>query len=119
MMRIDTDDTHTGWEAQKGMKPQKQYGATNPLKQMIDLLGVTMEELRNGGRERRLADARTLLAAALPISQEQMAELLNCSRQAVGKMRHRHNGLLMSDAAYRTKWNSITSTNNNTDNEDI
>ena len=103
-MKFDTDNTHEGWEAQKGIKPHKQYGATNPLKRMIDLLGVTMEELRHGGRERRLSDARTLLAAALPISQVEMAELLNCSRQAVGKMRHRHDGLLMSDANYRARW---------------
>ena len=104
MMQTDTDNTHEGWEAQKGIEPHKQYGATNPLKRMIDLLGVTMEELRHGGRERRLSDARTLLAAALPISQVEMAELLNCTRQAVGKMRHRHDGLLMSDANYRARW---------------
>ena len=40
------------------------------LKRMINTLGVTMEELRGGGRERRLADARALIAAALPITQE-------------------------------------------------
>ena len=68
-MKFDTDNTHEGWEAQKGFKPHKQYGAMNPLKRMIDLLGVTMEELRSGCRERRLADARTLLAAALPLTQ--------------------------------------------------
>ena len=107
MTQMDTDNTHEGWEAQKGIKPHKQYGAMNPLKRMIDLLGVTMEELRHGGRERRLSDARTLLAAALPISQIEMAELLNCSRQAVGKMRHRHEGLLRSDANYRTLWEML------------
>ena len=104
MMQTDTDNTHEGWEAQKGIEPHKQFGATNPLKRMIDLLGVTMEELRHGGRERRLSDARTLLAAALPISQVEMAELLNCTRQAVHKMRQRHDGLLMSDANYRARW---------------
>ena len=108
-MEFDTTDTHAGWEAQKGMKPQthKQHGAMNPLKRMTDLLGVTMEELRFGGRKQRLSDARCLIAAALPVSQEQIATLLNCSRQAVGKMRHRHEGLLRSDANYKAKWEMI------------
>lgn len=39
MMQTDTDNTHEGWKAQKGIEPNKQYGATNPLKRMIDLLG--------------------------------------------------------------------------------
>lgn len=108
MTQMDTDNTHEGWEAQKGIRPHKQYGAMNPLKRMIDLLGVTMEELRSGCRERRLADARTLLAAALPLTQEQVADLFDCSRQAVGKMRHRHEGLLRSDANYRNKWEQIS-----------
>lgn len=106
-MKFDTDNTHEGWEAQKGFKPHKQYGAMNPLKRMIDLLGVTMEELRSGCRERRLADARTLLAAALPLTQEQVADLFDCSRQAVGKMRKRHPGLLQSDAHYRGLWEKL------------
>ena len=74
---------------------------------MIDLLGVTMQELRGGCRERRLCDARSLLAAALPVTQCQMAELLDCSRQAVGKMRQRHATLLRCDENYRTKWEAI------------
>ena len=79
----------------------------NKLKKMIDVLGVTMEELRSGCRERRLADARTLLAAALPATQVQLAELLNCSQPAVCAMRKRHKMLLMSDTSYREKWEKL------------
>lgn len=77
------------------------------LKRMINTLGVTMEELRGGGRERRLADARALIAAALPITQEQVAELLGCSQPAVSAMRKRHHQLLVSDCHYRAKWQSL------------
>ena len=83
----------------------------NALKQTIDLLGVTMKELRGKCRERRIADARTLVAAALPIAQHQVAELLGCTRQAVSKMRRRHKALLTCDAAYRAKWEQIKSLN--------
>lgn len=77
------------------------------LKRMINTLGVTMKELRGGGRERRLADARALIAAALPITQEQVAELLGCSQPAVSAMRKRHHQLLVSDCHYRAKWQSL------------
>lgn len=107
MMRIDTDDTHSGWEAQQGLPPHNTHGTMNTLKRMIDTLGVTMEELRGGCRERRLADARTLIAAALPITQAQAAELLGCSQPAVCAMRKRHQQLLASDCYYRAKWQEI------------
>ena len=106
MIRNDTDDTHSGWEAQKGIHPNNS-GKRNSLKQMIDTLGVTMEELRSRGRERRLTDARTLIAAALPITQAQAAELLGCSQPAVCVMRKRHKQLLVSDCYYRAKWQTI------------
>lgn len=81
----------------------------NTLKQILNTLDVTLEALRSGERGRKLSDARALIAAALPLSQEQVAELLNCSRQAVGKMRRRHEGLLRSDANYRAQWEQILS----------
>ena len=79
----------------------------NPMKKMTDLLGVTMEELRGEGRTRRISDARTLLAATLPITQQQAAALLNCSQPAIHKMRKRHNDLLASDLFYKEKWNKL------------
>ena len=77
------------------------------LKKMLDILEVTMEELRDGGRERRLSDARALIAAALPITQQQMAALLDCSQPAVSAMRQRHKQLLVSDRHYRAKWEML------------
>ena len=79
---------------------------------MIDHLGVTLEELRGKGRTRRISDARTLLVAALPVTQQQAAALLNCSQPAIHKMRKRHIDLLASDHAYKEKWNKIQSTTN-------
>ena len=99
----DTDNTHEGWEAQKGIR------TPNPLRAMMDELGVNMEELRSGVRTRRLADARTLLAAALPATQEQLATLFNSTQPAVCLMRKRHAALLKSDAHYRAKWQRISS----------
>lgn len=108
-MEFDTDNTHAGWEAQNGIEPQehKTYAPVPSLKRMTDLLGVTMEELRDGGRERRLSDARALIAAALPITQQQMAALLDCSQPAVSAMRQRHKQLLVSDRHYRAKWEML------------
>ena len=97
----DTDNTHEGWKAQKGIR------TPNPLRAMMDELGVNMEELRSGVRTRRLADARTLLAAALPATQKQLAVLLNRTQQAVSAMRKRHSALLKSDSHYRAKWERI------------
>lgn len=77
------------------------------LKEMLDTLGVTLEELRSGKREQRLSDARTLLAAALPITQCQLAELLGCTQPAVCVMRERHKQLLVSDCRYRAKWEKL------------
>ena len=105
MYHADTnpEDTHLGWESQKGITKK------NPLRQMMDALGVSMEELRSGVRTRRLADARTLLAAALPATQKQLATLFNSSQPAVCAMRKRHAALLKSDAHYRAKWQRISS----------
>lgn len=104
MYHADTnpESTHLGWESQKGIKTK------NPLRQMMDVLGVSMEELRSGVRTRRLADARTLLAAALPATQKQLAVLLNSTQQAVSAMRKRHSALLKSDSHYRAKWERIS-----------
>lgn len=105
MYNADTnpESTHLGWESQKGIN------AKNPLRQMLDALGVSMEELRSGVRTRRLADARTLLAAALPATQKQLATLFNSTQPAVSAMRKRHAALLKSDPHYREKWQRITS----------
>ena len=104
MYHADTnpESTHLGWESQKGIKTK------NPLRQMMDVLGVSMEELRSGARTRRLSDARSLLAAALPATQKQLATLFNSSQPAVSAMRKRHTALLKSDPIYRAKWQRIT-----------
>lgn len=104
MESIDTnpESTHLGWEAQKGIKTK------NPLRAMMDELGVSMEELRSGVRTRRLADARTLLAAALTATQKQLAVLFNSSQPAVSAMRKRHAALLKSDPRYRAKWERVS-----------
>ena len=104
MYHADTnpESTHLGWESQKGIQTD------NPLRQMMDVLGVSMEELRSGVRTRRLADARTLLAAALPATQEQLATLFNSTQPAVCLMRKRHAALLKSDSHYRAKWERIS-----------
>jgi hypothetical protein len=105
MYHADTnpEETHEGWEAQKGIKNP------NPLRAMMDELCVSMEELRSGARTRRLCDARTLLAAALPATQKQLATLFNSTQPAVSAMRKRHAALLKSDPHYRAKWQRITS----------
>ena len=122
----DIDNTHEGWEAQKGIRYNQNQnenenqnendGSTgssqakekmNPLRRMLDTLGVTMEELRSGSRERRISDARTLLAAALPVTQKQAATLLNCSQAAVSAMRIRHKKMLETNKKYKDKWITI------------
>lgn len=77
------------------------------LKEMLNTLDVTMEELRGGSRQRRLSDARALLAAALPLTQVQVADLLGCTQAAVSAMRKRHEQLLIIDGHYRAKWEQI------------
>ena len=54
-------------------------------------------------------NARTLLAAALPATQKQLATLFNSTQPAVSAMRKRHAALLKSDPHYREKWQRITS----------
>jgi hypothetical protein len=85
----------------------KKLTVMNKLKKMIEVLGVTMDQLRSGCRKRHLTDARAMLAAALPATQCQVAELLGCSQPAVGKMRKRHEELLTGDAGYRAKWERV------------
>ena len=85
----------------------------NKLKRVIDLLGVTLEELRSESRERRITDARTMLAAALPITQHQVAIILGCSQPAVHKMRKRHQILLRCDRKYRAKWEAVNAIDGN------
>ena len=88
-------------------KSQNRKNTMNTLKKMLDALGVTMKELRSGKRERRLSDARSMIAAALPITQCQIAELLGCTQAAVSFMKKRHKQLLSIDANYRAKWEQI------------
>ena len=75
-------------------------------------LGVTLEELRSGSRQRRLADARSLAAALLmrqPYTRQQdVAELLDSDQSAVSRMVARHWNLLKANPAYRKKWKEIT-----------
>ncbi len=81
----------------------------NPIKIITETLGVTMDELRGGGRKRPLCDARTLMVAALPATQQQMANLLDCSQVAVCLMRKKHKTLLATDPCYLAKWKQIQS----------
>ena len=103
----EPEDTRVGWEAQKGINNEKQNQKMNPLRRMLDTLGVTMEELRSGSRERRISDARTLLAATMPITQAQIAVLLNCSQAAVSVMRKRHKQQIETNKKYKDKWIKI------------
>lgn len=81
----------------------------NTLRVILDHLGVTLEEIRSESHERRITDARTMLAAALPITQRQVAVLLGCSQPAVHKMRRKHKQLLHYDKEYREMWEAINS----------
>ena len=82
--------------------------AKNTLGTLIEILGVTLEELRGDSHERRVTGARTMLAAALPLTQQQLAALLNCSQPAVHKMRRRHLILLRYDKEYQARWNNLS-----------
>ena len=81
------------------------------VKKVIDLLGVTFEELRGKSIKRRVTDARTLMAAWLHESQHVnqlcIASLINVNQSAVSKMLRRHKNLLECDSAYRKKWSTI------------
>jgi len=112
----DIDNTHEGWEARKGIKNQNENQNENEknmnrLKQMMDTLGVTMEELRSGGRRQRLVDARSLVTAALLSQsftrQQDVAQLLGLSQGAVSALMKRHGKLMESDKEYRGKWGEI------------
>lgn len=111
----DIDNTHEGWEAQKGIKNENENENEknmNRLKQMMDTLGVTMEELRSGGRRQRLVDARSLVTAALLSQsftrQQDVAQLLGLSQGAVSALMKRHGKLMESDREYQEKWKEIT-----------
>lgn len=79
-------------------------------------LGVTLEELRSGSRQRRLVDARSLAAALLmrqPFTRQQdVAQLLEISQPAVSQLLARHEGLLKGFPAYRRKWHEIIKNQN-------
>ena len=81
----------------------------NTIRSVIDFLGVSLEELRSKRRTQRLADARSMLAASLPVSQQQVAAILDCTQPAVHKMRRRHKELLQCDSAYRSVWMALSS----------
>ena len=118
----DIDNTHEGWEAQEGIKNQNENENENQnenqneknmnrLKQMMDTLGVTMEELRSGGRRQRLVDARSLVTAALMSQsftrQQDVAQLLGLSQGAVSALMKRHGKLMESDREYQEKWKEL------------
>jgi hypothetical protein len=83
----------------------------NSLKLLMDTLGVTLEELRSGSRQRRLVDARSLAAALLmrqpPTRQRDVAQLLGISQPAVSQLLARHKGLLKGYPPYRRRWNQL------------
>ena len=105
-IRTDPEDTHTGWEAQKGIKTK------NPLKQAMDTFGITLEELRSGSRKQHLVDARSLVAAMLMqqrfTRQQDVAELLGISQAAVSHLLVRHNDLLQVDPKHQRKWERVS-----------
>ena len=121
----DIDNTHEGWEAQKGIRynenenenddstgsSQVNEKVMNRLKQMMDTLGVTMEELRSGCRRQRLVDARSLVTAALMSQsftrQQDVAQLLGLSQGAVSALMKRHGKLMESDREYQEKWKEM------------
>ena len=108
MYHADTNPeaTHTGWEAQKGIKSQ------NPLKQVMSAFGVTLKELRSGNRKQHLVDARSMVAAALMqqqfTRQQDIAELLGISQAAVSHLLVRHRNLVEVDPKYQRQWERIS-----------
>jgi predicted XRE-type DNA-binding protein len=85
----------------------------NSLKHLMDTLGVSLEELRSGSRQRRLVDARSLAAALLMqqrfTRQQDVAELFGISQSAVSQLLSRHKDLMEVDAGYRRKWSLVSS----------
>ena len=82
-----------------------------PLKALLEALDVTMEQLRSGCRQRRISDARALLASLMAqryhASQACIAALFNTQQNAVSKMQRRHRDLLATDPAYRELWGML------------
>ena len=109
MYYADTDDTHSGWEAQRGIRTanENQNMQMNPLKQMMESIGISLEELRGRGRQQKLVDARSLVAAVLmsqPFTRQQdVAELLGITQSAVSHLLKRHRELMEVDEVYKRR----------------
>lgn len=77
---------------------------------LIEKVGVTVDELRSRSHIQRIADARSMVAAALiampEIRQVDIAALLGTSQAAVSKMLNRHK-LYMYYSDYRHRWESL------------
>lgn len=119
MYYADTDDTHSGWEAQRGIRTANENQAMqmNPLKKMMESIGISLEELRGRGRQQKLVDARSLVAAVLmsqPFTRQQdVAELLGISQSAVSHLLKRHRELMEVDEVYKRKGEEFLSDLNN------
>jgi len=129
MYYADTDETHVGWEAQEGIRNvnvnenenqnenenenqnENEKVLGNPLRRLLDALGVTLEELRGKGRRRELADARSLVAAALmrqPFTRQQdVARLLGVGQSGVSYLLKRHRELMKGDPGYRERGREV------------
>ena len=84
------------------------------LKELLDTLGVTLDQLQSSVRTQRLSDARALFAAALMqqpgMSQQKVARILHTTQPGVCIMLQRHERMMMY-AHYRAQWNKIQSIN--------
>ena len=82
------------------------------IKLILMLLGVTFEELIGCHKNRKVCDARALIAAALKtifhMSQKDIASTMGKSQAAVSKMQHRHEDLLGNNTEYKEKWEKLT-----------
>ena len=81
------------------------------IKFILTILGLTLEDLLGCHKNRKVSDARALIAAALKtifhLSQKDIANTLGRSQAAVSKMQKRHEDLLGSDREYKEKWDRV------------
>ena len=81
------------------------------LSMLAEKAGATVDELRSHSHLQRIADARSMVAAALiempEIRQVDIATLMGTSQAAVSKMLSRHRDRAQYYPSYRRKWESV------------
>ena len=81
-------------------------------KELLDTLGVTLDQLQSSVRTQRLSDARAMFAAALMqqagMSQQKVARILHTTQPGVSLMLKRHECLLVYPH-YRALWFRVES----------